>query len=138
MSNVSMEINLPVSADELWEAIGSFGKLSEWHPAVETSELEAGGKRRRLSLVGGGEIVEELKVLDPDAHLYSYSILSSPLPVANYVSTIQITPTDDGKCTVQWSSEFDAEGVPENDAVKAITGIYEAGFESLKKMFGAR
>ena len=45
MSNVSMEINLPVSADELWEAIGNFGKLSEWHPAIETSELEAGGKQ---------------------------------------------------------------------------------------------
>jgi len=138
MSNVSMKLDLPIGADELWEAIGSFGKLSEWHPAVETSDLEDGGRRRRLALVGGGEIVEELKVLDPDAHLYSYSILSSPLPVANYVSTLKITPTEDGKCTVQWSSDFEADGVPENDAVNVITGIYEAGFESLKKMFGGR
>ena len=34
------------------------------------------------------------------------------------------------------SSEFVAKGAPENDAVAAISGIYEAGFENLKKMFG--
>jgi hypothetical protein len=42
---------------------------------------------------------------------------------------------DPRSCTVEWSSEFTASGAPEPDAVRIIRGIYEAGFESLRKMF---
>lgn len=43
---------------------------------------------------------------------------------------------DDDGCSVEWSSEFEAAGVPENDAMKAIQDVYQAGFDNLKKMFG--
>jgi hypothetical protein len=73
---------------------------------------------------------------DDGSRSYSYEILSpGPLPVANYKSTITVHPKGAG-CEVQWSSEFDASGAPENDAVAAVRGIYEAGFENLKKIFG--
>ena len=39
-------------------------------------------------------------------------------------------------CTVDWSSQFDAEGASENDAVAIVRQVYEAGFENLKRMFG--
>ncbi len=56
--------------------------------------------------------------------------------MANDQSTIRVRESDSGGCTVEWSSEFDAEGAPENDATAAIRGIYEAGFANLQKMFG--
>ena len=49
---------------------------------------------RRLSLAGGGTIVEKLVRLDDKERVYSYSIIDSPLPVVNYVSTISVK--DDG------------------------------------------
>lgn len=43
----------------------------------------------------------------------------------------------DGKsCTVEWSSSFEPAGASESEAVKVIRGIYEAGFDNLRKMFG--
>ena len=43
----------------------------------------------------------------------------------------------DGKsCTVEWSSAFEPSGASEPEAVKVIRGIYEAGFDNLRKMFG--
>jgi hypothetical protein len=31
---------------------------------------------------------------------------------------------------------FEAEGTAENEAMDVIAGIYQAGFDNLKKMFG--
>lgn len=135
MPKVSMKQDLNVSADQLWQMIGHFNVLPDWHPAVEKSELSSAGETRTLSLAGGGQIIEKLESADDDSKTYSYSIVDSPLPVKNYVSTIKVSGSGDN-ATIEWSSEFDAEGMPENDAMKAIEGVYQAGLDNLKKMFG--
>lgn len=132
MSKVSTKTKLDKSAAAVWDLIGGFNALPDWHPAVEKSELEDGGSTRRLSLAGGGEIVEELTAQGGKS--YSYKIVAGPLPVANYRSTINVTDDGDG-CTVEWSSEFDPTGAAA-DAENAIKGVYEAGLENLKKMMG--
>ena len=138
MAKVSMSVDLGVPANKVWDMIGLFQGIHDWHPAIERTEIEGEGKGslRTLHLVGGGEIVERLEQLDDEGKKYNYSILSSPLPVANYNATISLSESDDGTCKMQWESEFMPSGVPENDAVKTIQGIYQAGFDNLRKMFG--
>ena len=136
MAKVSSSSHLMVPAETVWELIGDFNALADWHPAVERSELEEGGHVRRLSLVGGGSIVERLERLDNDSFRYRYSIIDSPLPVADYVAELRVEKDASGDgCEVQWSSEFNASGASVADAEKAITDIYNAGFENLKKIF---
>jgi ribosome-associated toxin RatA of RatAB toxin-antitoxin module len=137
MAKVSSSTDLPVSAKTVWAVIGNFNALPDWHPAVDKSELkkENGSTVRKLSLVGGGSIEEKLEQVDDKERRYTYTILSGPLPVSNYTATLKVRDSDKG-CSVEWSSEFEAKGAPEGDAVAAISGIYEAGFENLKKMFG--
>ncbi len=139
MANVSSTVNLPVPAQTVWAAIGQFNALPDWHPAVEKSEVKQEGsdRLRTLSLVGGGTIVEKLEAHDDKERVYSYSIQSSPLPVTNYQATLKVRQSDSGiGCTVEWSSEFEADGANESEAQKAVRGIYEAGFQNLQKMFG--
>lgn len=139
MAKVTSSTELPVSAPTVWAVIGNFNALPDWHPAVEKSELkkEGGSTLRTLSLTGGGTIEEKLEQIDDGARRYTYSILSGPLPVSNYTATLTVREAGGGKgCTVEWSSEFEPKGAPEGDAVAAVRGIYEAGFENLKKMFG--
>ena len=138
MTKVSMSLNLGVPADKVWDLIGGFNALPDWHPAVEKSQIEGEGTKsvRKLSLVGGGTITEQLEQLDDHSRSYRYSIVSSPLPVANYSATIKVNEQSDGTCTVEWGSEFQPAGAPEIDAMKTIQGIYQAGFDNLKKVFG--
>lgn len=112
------------------------GGIHDWHPAVTKIETGTGGNKtlRRLSLAGGGTTLERLDKA-PDGS-YTYSILESPLPVKNYTATISVRPAADGGSTVEWSSEFDPDGAPESDAAEAIQGIYQAGIDNLRKMFG--
>ncbi len=134
MTKISLSTHLNVSADEAWKMIGGFNTLPDWHPAIEKSELTEEGQTRTLSLAGGGSIVEKLEKLDDDARTYTYSIVDSPLPLANYVSTIVVHDTDNG-CTVDWSGEFDPLGA-ESEASDIVNGVYQAGLDNLKKMFG--
>ena len=138
MPKVTMSTKIAANADQLWQAIGGFGKIADWHPAVAKSKVEGEGKGsvRTLQMVGGGTMTERLEEVNANERIYRYSIVSGPLPVANYESEVHVTDNGDGTSTVQWSSSFDAAGVPENDAVKTIQGIYEAGLENMKKIDG--
>lgn len=137
MTKISMNTDLNVSADEAWKLIGRFNALPDWHPAVETSELEEEGQQRRLSLAGGGTIIERLEKIDENSRTYTYSMVDSPLPVMNYTGRIKVIGEGDN-CTIEWSSEFDPMGASEGDAMNAVRGVYQAGFDNLQKMFGGK
>ena len=137
MPKVKMSTTLYVPAAAVWNMVGGFNQLARWHPAVASSEekSEKGATIRKLALHGGGTIIE--KPTSVPERTYTYSILESPLPVAGYKAKLHVTEAEDGRsCTVEWSSEFEASGAPENEAVKIIRSIYEAGFENLQRLFG--
>lgn len=137
MAKVTMESPVKIPPKDLWNVIGKFNALPDWHPAIQSSKLEENGRLRRLSLFGGGEVVERLEQLEDGDMLYRYSIVSSPLPVANYTATLRVRDDGKGGAIVEWSSEFEPSmGTTEFDATKTIQGVYEAGLENLRKMFG--
>lgn len=140
MAKVRMETKLAASPEMLWKTIGGFNALPAWHPAVAKSEStgESSGSTRTLSLAGGGSIVERLEEVSSTERRYRYSIVSGPLPVADYAAEIRVVDNKDGTSTVEWSSEFQPKNVAEPDAVKTIQGIYQAGFDNLRKMFGGK
>ncbi len=47
-----------------------------------------------------------------------------------------MSEAEGGGSTVEWSSQFAAKGAPEGGAARAIEGLYQAGFDTLRKMFG--
>ena len=120
------------SPEAAWAAVGDFCAIGTWHPAVEKCEVSTkdGVTFRTLSLKGGGTILEKQINFDKGKMSYAYTIEESPLPVANYKSTLKVVPKDKGS-TIEWSGSFDAKGAPDADALKVITGIYEAGVGAL-------
>ena len=131
-----MNSAVTIGAEELWKMIGQFHALSDWHPAVRISKLEDGGKLRRLSLLGGAQILERLEKIDDGDRLYRYSMVSGPLPVANYTATLRVKDDGKGRATIEWSSEFDPAGASEVDASAAIQDVFKMGLDNLRKMVG--
>jgi len=138
MKKLDMQTTVEASPEEVWKLIGGFNTLPDWHPLVQKSDLERGGVMRRLSLLGGGSIVERLEHFSNNDRLYTYSIIDAPLPVRNYVATLRVREAKDGKGSIiEWASEFEpANGSTETDAVKAIEDVYRSGLENLRKLFG--
>lgn len=122
-----------VSADpeKVWRVIGDFCGIEDWHPAVEKCELDKKDpKTRTLTLKGGGSIVEKQTARDDKKMSYSYAIVESPLPVANYTSTIKVAKAGSGS-KVTWTGSYKAKGAPAAKAKEAIDGIYEAGLKGI-------
>jgi len=118
--------------EAVWKKIGDFCGIGTWHPAVEKCVLSDGGKVRTLSLKGGGTIVEKLVSRDDTAHNYTYEIVSGPLPVTDYVSTIKVVPEGSG-ASIVWTGNYKAKGASDDDAKKTIDGVYKAGADALAK-----
>jgi hypothetical protein len=127
-SNVTMKSSM--STDALWKKVGDFCGISAWHPAIEKCVLSADGKQRTLSLKGGGTVVEALENWDDANRSYTYTILSGPLPVANYHSTISVADDPKGSA-LKWMGTYDAKGASDADAKKTMDGVYEAGAKVL-------
>ena len=119
-----------MSPEALWQKVGDFCGIGSWHPAIEKCTLSTDGKQRTLALKGGGTIVEALESWDNANRTYGYKILSSPLPVTNYHSTISVVPDGSGSA-LRWMGTYDYKGASEAEAKKAIDGIYESGSKAL-------
>ena len=137
MATAKAEQKLAASAETVWAAIGAFGSLADWHPAVESLEPGEGGKLRRLHITGGALFVERLEQHDDHARSYTYTILESPVPVTDYHSTLSVTAEPGGKhCLVRWIGHFQPKDVADAEAEHIVFGIYRAGLDALKQKFG--
>ena len=127
---VSESVSVPGDPAEVWERIGGFCAIADWHPAVTSCDMARsdGVTARTLELDGGGVLSEER--VDEGETSYAYVILDGPLPVADYRSEIAAEPEGDGT-RITWSGEFRAAGAtaPESEAV--IRGIYRSGLDAI-------
>jgi mxaD protein len=136
--SVKEKVELTAPPQKVWELIKDFDGWQNWHPAVASTEITSGkgnthGTVRVLTLKDGAKLTERLDRYQPKIFSYTYRIMDSPLPVTDYVSTIQVKAAKSGS-VVTWSSHFKAkEGTPDADAVKMFRDVYTAGLNGLKE-----
>lgn len=154
---VELKQTLDATPDEVWAAIGKFDDMG-WHPVVARTEMTADSasatepekSTRVLHLkadAGDPTITEQLMKWQPEKRCYGYRITAvdvTVLPVSNYSSTLCVNDQG-GKAEVVWKGGF-YRGFPNNDppaelndeaAIKAVTGVYQAGLDALADRFGA-
>lgn len=129
MAKVRRSKAFEVSANDMWKRVGDFHRAQTWLPGIEKEEKTEDGRGRRLTLGGGMQMVEQL--LDEGKHQYTYTITEGPLPITNYVSTLRVREAGEGACIVEWESEFDPVGIPDEQAVAIVESIYDAGLNGL-------
>jgi hypothetical protein len=135
--SVSEEVELAASPAQTWAVIQDFRRWQTWHPAFAATEIARGagneaGAVRVLATRDGAKFTEELLSHDDVALSYQYRILESPLPISDYVSTIQVTSSRTGS-RVTWSSTFNVSpGASPEEIKKTIAGVYRAGLDNLK------
>jgi hypothetical protein len=137
---------IDTAADNVWQRIRDFNALPVWHPGIADSRIENSEPSDRVGCVrhfhtrDGGMIRERLLGLSDYDFNCVYEILESPMGVANYVATLKLTPITDGnRCFAEWSAEFDCAPGREAELTQGIgTGVFQAGFDALKRHFGQR
>ena len=146
MPRVYVSSVIDASADRVWSIVRDFNGLPRWMPVVADSRIEGGqpsdkvGCIRSFNLKDGGNIREQLLSLSDYDYTCSYAILESPMGVSNYIAILKLMPITDGDRTfAEWTAEFDCDPMREQELVERIgTGVFQAGFDQLKRQAGRR
>jgi hypothetical protein len=133
---VKKKINALAQPPKIWETVGEFCAIKDWHPLVADCKEaeEEGATFRTLTLKNGGSIKEKLIASDDTS--YSYEIVEGPLPVKNYQAKLWIEEDarePDRRTTIHWDATFDANGASDEDAEKTIADIFLTGLKSIKQ-----
>ncbi|HWH86018.1 MAG TPA: SRPBCC family protein [Pseudomonas sp.] len=136
MPTASATMDIPASADQVWQLIGGFNTLPDWLPLITQSELSEGGRVRTLQTADGGVVVERLQTFDNAARTYSYSIEQAPFPASDYLATIKVEAQGQG-ARVTWSGRFNAAGVSDEEVEALFNGIYQGGLDALRANYPA-
>jgi hypothetical protein len=131
----SVDVNGTPSA--VWSAIGPFCAIKDWLPPVGTCTQDGKAPPTRTLVTKDGKATfVELQTARSDVeHTYSYSFVSTPLPVTRYSSTLKVVAKGEGISTVTWSSAYTPDRGNEKAASEALTGIYESGLAAIKAAF---
>jgi hypothetical protein len=137
---VSSVVNAP--AEKVWATVRRFDAVVEWLPFVKSSPIEDGGDPTRVGCVRvltqtDGEVFREVLVALSDAERwYSYTFVSSPVPVRNHQTTLRVLPITDGhRSYVEWSSRFDIDPECEARLVDLMNQNFLAGLRNLAEKF---
>lgn len=144
MARVFTSSVIEASADRVWQRVRGFNDLPRWHPRIRDSRIEDAlpadkvGCIRNFNLQNGDNIREQLLGLSDYDMFCTYSILESPMPLADYIATLRLTPVTDGeRCFVEWSAEFSCDPTVEADLIDGIgNDVFQGGFDALKRHFG--
>jgi len=137
MAAVEVNGELGAGIDEVWKLVGDFGGFIEALMG-SPAKIEGDGIGATRTIGDGPTaIVERLEARDDATKTLSYSIVSGPIPVGNYFSTMALTSAADGRTHLNWKSTFDVTSGTEEAAVTLITNIYNGGIAGLQARFGA-
>jgi len=126
MSRARVVISIQVPAQEVWEAVREFNRVEKFLPSVASCTVEGSGvgARRICTLQDGSKVFERLVTLDEQNRLLRYSVTQSHLPFESYLGTVSVTDSGNNTCEIDWSSTFDAVGLPETQVVAMIESMY--------------
>jgi len=125
---------------KVWQIIGKFDAIAAWLPGAESSPADKGdevGSVRVITLKAPGSPTVTERLTAHTGQSYSYAILKvdpKVLPVSDYTSTIEVTPSGSGS-VVSWRGRFQpAGGADDAAASKAMSGVYRAGLDNIKAL----
>jgi NADPH:quinone reductase len=132
-------IDAPI--ERVWAVLRDFNSHDRWHDVVAGSHIEGGersdqvGCIRSFTLKDGNAIREQLLTLDDTGHKSTYCIVEATVPLQRYVATLSLKRVTDGNRTFwHWESTFGTPPGRERELRDMVAqGVYEAGFENLRR-----
>jgi carbon monoxide dehydrogenase subunit G len=142
---VDESVEVAAAPNEVWQRIQHFGDIHSWVPGIPNTEIVRGQDHvpGAIRIVTVGEnlgVTEDLVAWNAQQRTMTYRIIQAgPLPLAQYESTLSVTPSGGGS-KVRWLGTFTRRiksdtpptGETDADATRIIKGAYRAGLDNLK------
>lgn len=127
--SVKRTLQLSSSSTEVWNVVGDFCDIDDWHPDLVACTLKVidGSLHRSVTSDDGAVYLEKRIAVDPGLS-YTYRIIDSPLPIKNFTATFSIEPLDGS--LVSWSARFMSDDPKMADTISEMIEIGISEIES--------
>ncbi len=138
MQKVTETIQVAGNADAIWRDVGAFGSVGMWHPMLAKVDVQGEwpGALRTAETRDGQRQTERLLAIAHDRRRYRYALLSTPMPVTDYVAEFSVRENGDDTSDVCWSAEFHAAPADVAKTTELVRGFFRAGLENLAARYG--
>lgn len=135
--NVTQTINIP--AARAWDAISDIGNLDRWFPIIESCTVngEGPGAKRVCRLVDGSEVHEAITDIDHSARRFCYTIVASPMPISNYLGTVEVKDAGGAGAEISWTVEFDVATEARDEIVAMLQTAFSDGISGIERDLGS-
>lgn len=115
--------------DTTWRRLGRFGGIAEWQSLVAGCHVEErpDGIYRVVVMHDGAAFTERLESYSQADRYFSYSILSGPLPVTDYLMRLHFSPVGAERSRLVWTTWY---SVPPGGDSTAMARSLEALFRN--------
>ena len=133
---------LAAPAETVWRFFAAYNELPRITGVYLTSVLEAGGRRRRLTEAGGGELVEQLLLFDEAERTFRYRIVElvnteMAYLVGTYVGTLRILDDEPGvTCVCEFRGDYEAATGQDEAARRETPEFYETCLAGIRRELG--
>lgn len=136
MVEVTAQRTIEAPAQVVWGHLSSFEEIERFVSMIAHSETSGSGvgAQRVCTTHDGGVLKERLESIDEAGMTLTYSIVSSPMPVTGYVSTMQVRPEGRDRCSVQWACSFEAAPEAADELRGMFHGVYTDGLDGLARL----
>jgi uncharacterized protein YndB with AHSA1/START domain len=127
------------AADKVWALLADFGAIDRWWPTegpivIERVEVEGQGPGMVRHIFNRGaryRVSERLERLDSIERVLQLTILNRD-SVPWYLATARLIELEDGRCRLDYESEFSAPSGRENQTRDGILAAYAVMFRGLQ------
>ncbi|MFJ9774782.1 SRPBCC family protein [Kitasatospora sp. NPDC101157] len=144
MAVLTVSTVVEASAERVWELVGDFHALGDWHPHLPVSRLGNGlagnaiGSVRVFELPDGVVLHETLLAYDDEARSYTYSFPDGTFHFDGYRATLRVTPvTELAASFVEWSVRYDIDPEHRKDSTERVHGVFTTGLAGLRERFAS-
>ena len=124
-------------ASEVWRYVSDFAAIDQFMPPIARSvgTGDGVGMQRQCTFQDGAQITETLLALDDQQRSLKYNVHDpNPFPFEKYVSNTTVKELGAGRCEVEWTAEFEPQGMPAEDVTTLLQGLYQQGIDSLGQL----
>ena len=134
--HIEASVSVPVAPAQAFALVDYFGDAS-WVPGTARCEIEGTGvgALRNITTTDGVKLKERLESFDAAAHRYSYRLVEAPMPVKDYVSTVEVAAEGTGS-RITWKASFEAPAESAEGIRGALDGLFRAAMDGLREKLG--
>lgn len=129
MLTVAVEKSLSHSAERVWEHVGDFGSLANWHPQVPNCELSEDGLVRTID-VPPKPAIERMIPEKSGPMSHTYIVESGPMPLKNYEATLGVRADGDGS-VIHYNATCEADGIDPTILRSMLENFFTVAFENV-------